>query len=125
MTDLTTSSAFLVCDRIGRVWATRTLCILWSLGIAIFMVNHGHIGVVYAGRLIAGFGIGQTTVVAPVYIAEIAPASVRGACTCFFTGAVYLGVVIAYVTNYGTSRDMPNSVGRWVRPHQLSFQDRD
>lgn len=78
------------------------------------MANNGHIGAVYAGRLIAGFGIGQTTVVAPVYIAEIAPASVRGVCTCFFTGAVYLGVVIAYVTNYGTSKDMPNSIGRWV-----------
>lgn len=111
---LTSHSAFLICDRIGRVWATRVLCILWSIGIAIFMANKGHLGAVYAGRLIAGLGIGQTTVVAPVYIAEIAPASVRGACTCFFTGAVYVGVIIAYVANYGTSRSMPNSMGRWV-----------
>ncbi|CAG9989211.1 unnamed protein product [Clonostachys byssicola] len=108
--------AFLICDRIGRVWATRVLCILWSVGIAIFMGNKGHLGAVYAGRLIAGLGIGQTTVVAPVYIAEIAPASVRGACTCFFTGAVYIGVIIAYVANYGTSRSMPNSIGRWLLP---------
>jgi MFS family permease len=78
------------------------------------MANKGHLGAVYAGRLIAGLGIGQTTVVAPVYIAEIAPSSVRGACTCFFTGAVYIGVIIAYVANYGTSRSMPNSIGRWV-----------
>lgn len=87
---------------------------LWALGIVIFMTNKGHLGAVYAGRFIAGLGVGQTTVVAPVYIAEIAPASVRGLCTCFFTGAVYLGVVIAYVANYGTSRDLPNSIGRWV-----------
>lgn len=64
-------SAFLVCDRIGRIWATRQLCVLWIVGIAIFMGNHGSLGAVYAGRFIAGLGVGQTVVVAPVYLAEI------------------------------------------------------
>ena len=63
--------AFLVCDRVGRLWATRQLCILWIIGIAIFMGNGGKLGAVYAGRLIAGLGVGQTVVVAPVYLAEI------------------------------------------------------
>lgn len=65
------NSAFLVCDRIGRIWATRQLCILWIVGIAIFMGNGGSLGAVYAGRFIAGLGVGQTVVVAPVYLAEI------------------------------------------------------
>lgn len=64
-------SAFIVCDRIGRIWATRQLCLLWILGIAIFMGNNGSLGAVYAGRFIAGLGVGQTVVVAPVYLAEI------------------------------------------------------
>lgn len=64
-------SAFLVCDRIGRIWATRQLCILWIIGIAIFMGNGGSLGAVYAGRFIAGLGVGQTVVVGPVYLAEI------------------------------------------------------
>lgn len=68
---LTLHSAFLVCDRIGRIWATRQLCLLWILGIAIFMGNNGSLGAVYAGRFIAGLGVGQTVVVAPVYLAEI------------------------------------------------------
>ena len=61
----------MVCDRIGRIWATRQLCILWIVGIAIFMGNGGSLGAVYAGRFIAGLGIGQTVVVGPVYLAEI------------------------------------------------------
>jgi MFS family permease len=61
----------LVCDRIGRIWATRQLCLLWIVGIAIFMGNGGSLGAVYAGRFIAGLGVGQTVVVAPVYLAEI------------------------------------------------------
>lgn len=108
--------AFLVCDRIGRLWATRQLCLLWILGIAIFMGNNGNLGAVYAGRFIAGLGVGQTTVVAPVYLAEISPASVRGLATCFFTGAVYLGTVLAYFANYGCALNLNDGYARWVSP---------
>lgn len=125
--------AFLVCDRIGRLWATRQLCVLWIVGIAIFMGNNGNLGAVYAGRFIAGLGVGQTVVVAPVYLAEIvspsrrtgsstvsltiqAPASIRGLCTCVFTGFVYLGIVLAYFANYGCQIHMSDHTHkRWVR----------
>lgn len=91
-THLTCScSAFIVCDKLGRIWATRQLCVLWLIGIAIFMGNNGNMGAVYAGRFIAGIGIGETVVVGPVYLSEISPAPIRGLCTCAFTGAVYLG----------------------------------
>lgn len=44
--------AFVLCDRIGRLWATRQLCLLWILGIVIFLTNDGRLGQVYAGRFI-------------------------------------------------------------------------
>lgn len=44
--------AFILCDRIGRLWATRQLCLLWILGIVIFLTNNGRLGQVYAGRFI-------------------------------------------------------------------------
>ncbi|KAL2869097.1 putative MFS quinate transporter [Aspergillus lucknowensis] len=112
--------AFLVCDRVGRLWATRELCILWILGIAIFMGHGGSLGAVYAGRFIAGLGVGQTVVVGPVYLAEIAPAAVRGLCTCVFTGFVYLGIVLAYFANYGCEVHMgDNAHNRWEVPTSL------
>jgi sugar porter (SP) family MFS transporter len=107
----------LICDKIGRIWATRQLCIVWVIGIAIFMANSGSLGAIYAGRFIAGLGIGQTAVVGPVYLAEIAPAAVRGLCTCVFSGFVYLGIVLAYFANYGCSLHMnPESKARWLVP---------
>ncbi|RAL00849.1 putative MFS quinate transporter [Aspergillus ibericus CBS 121593] len=114
--------AFLVCDRIGRLWATRQLCLLWILGIGIFMGvgSNGSLGAVYAGRFVAGLGVGQTVVVGPVYLAEIAPASVRGLCTCVFTGFVYLGIVLAYFTNYGCQVNMgEHTHKRWEVPTSL------
>ncbi|KAF7519366.1 hypothetical protein G7054_g13118 [Neopestalotiopsis clavispora] len=112
--------AFLICDRIGRIWATRELCLVWIVGIAIFLGNNGSLGAVYAGRFIAGLGVGQTPVVGPVYIAEIAPASVRGLCTCIFTGFVYLGIVLAYFANYGAQINLGDvSHVRWMAPTSL------
>lgn len=56
----------------------------------------------------------------PIYIAEVAPASIRGLCTCFFTGAVYIGIVLAYFTNYGASIHIsPNSHNQWLVPTSL------
>ncbi|THW70504.1 putative quinate permease [Aureobasidium pullulans] len=104
--------AFVLADRIGRLWATRQLCLVWMLGIVIFMtstVGGGRLGQVYAGRFIAGLGIGQTTVIAPVYISEIAPKSVRGLCTCVFSGSVYIGIMLAYFASWGSSLHIPKT----------------
>ncbi|KAL2214553.1 general substrate transporter [Sarocladium strictum] len=114
--------AFVICDRLGRIWAVRQLCVLWALGIAIFMIggSSGNLGAVYAGRLIAGLGVGQTPVIGPVYLGEIAPAAIRGLCTCCFTGAVYLGIVLAYFANYGAHIHISdNSYNQWLVPSSL------
>ncbi len=90
--------AFWITDRIGRLWATRQLSALWIIGIAIFLCSatNGSLGMLYAGRFIAGDGIGQTTVVAPTYLAEISPRFTRGLYVGMFSGSVYLGIMLAY-----------------------------
>lgn len=91
----------------------------WALGIAIFMGCRGSLSAVYAGRFIAGFGIGQTPVVGPIYLAEISPSSVRGLCTCIFTGMVYFGVNLAYWSNFGASKTWTVEPQRWLVPTSL------
>jgi sugar porter (SP) family MFS transporter len=56
----------------------------------------------------------------PIYVAEIAPASIRGLCTCFFTGAVYLGILLAYFANYGCQLHISDdSANQWLVPTSL------
>lgn len=44
-----------------------------------------------------------------------APASIRGLCTCIFTGFVYIGIVLAYFANYGAEINLGDtSAIRWV-----------
>lgn len=52
-----------------------------------------------AARLIGGLGIGISTVVAPLYIAEIAPPAQRGRLAGMFQFNIVLGIVIAYASN--------------------------
>lgn len=109
------SSAFLITDKIGRLWATRQLCLIWIAGIIIFITSNGRIGQVYAGRFIAGLGIGQTAVVAPTYLAEISPRAIRGLCICAFSGSVYLGIMLSYFASWGSALHISShSQNQWV-----------
>ncbi|KAJ9604985.1 hypothetical protein H2200_010374 [Cladophialophora chaetospira] len=112
--------AFVLADRIGRLWATRQLCMLWILGVVLFMTNGGRMGHVYAGRFIMGLGIGQTTVIAPVYISEIAPRGVRGLCTLVFSGSVYIGIMLAYFASWGSSLHINKATSNsWLVPTSI------
>lgn len=84
------------------------------------MTNNGRLGQVYAGRFIADIGIGETAVIAPVYISEIAPKSIRGLCTYVFAANVYLGIMLAYFTIYGASLHISTlSNSQWLVPTSL------
>ncbi|RJE18878.1 MFS quinate transporter, partial [Aspergillus sclerotialis] len=112
--------AFLLCDRIGRVRSLQALSLLWAIGFVIVVTSFGNIGQILAGRLIAGLGIGMTTVVGPTYLAEVAPKTVRGMLTNFFAGAVYLGVMVAYFANWGCSENISDySRSQWVIPQSI------
>ncbi|EWG55361.1 hypothetical protein FVEG_13371 [Fusarium verticillioides 7600] len=109
--------AFFLCDKIGRVRSLQFLCMLWLVGFIIVITSHGSVGQVLAGRFIAGLGIGMTVVVGPTYLAETAPRAVRGMLTNIFAGSVYLGVMVAYFSNWGASINMPDSSRyQWVAP---------
>jgi SP family arabinose:H+ symporter-like MFS transporter len=51
-------------------------------------------------RFVAGLGIGGSSVIGPMYIAEIAPARWRGRLVGFFQFNVVTGILLAYFSNY-------------------------
>ena len=50
-------------------------------------------------RFVGGIGIGVSTVAAPLYISEIAPAAQRGRLAAMFQFNIVLGIVIAFLSN--------------------------
>lgn len=65
-------------------------------------------------RFIGGLGIGCSSVLGPVYIAEIAPANWRGRLVGLFQVNIVIGILLAYFSNYfiGTL-DLGLSEWRW------------
>ncbi|PRQ23049.1 putative major facilitator, sugar transporter, major facilitator superfamily [Rosa chinensis] len=56
------------------------------------------------GRLSLGVGVGFANQAVPVYLAEMAPAKFRGALNIGFTIACTIGILVANLVNYGTSK---------------------
>jgi sugar porter (SP) family MFS transporter len=55
-------------------------------------------------RFLVGLAIGGSSVLAPVYIAEIAPASRRGALVGLFQFNIVFGILLAYCSNFAVTR---------------------
>ena len=51
-------------------------------------------------RMIGGFGVGASLIIAPMYIAEISPPALRGRLVSFNQLNIVLGISVAFFTNY-------------------------
>ncbi len=66
-----------------------------------------------AARFIGGIGIGVSTVAAPLYISEIAPAAHRGRLAGMFQFNIVFGIIVAFVSNRLLS-GMGENAWRWM-----------
>lgn len=108
-------------DRLGRINALREVCAIWVVAVAI-QILASSVGQLYAGRLLEGLAIGQTTTIGPTYMSEVAPRQIRGTCGCIFAGAVYLGIMLGYFANYGTALHVSAaSRAQWAVPTALKL----
>ena len=64
-------------------------------------------------RFLGGLGIGASTIAAPAYISEIAPAKDRGRLVGFYQFMIVFGILIAFLSNYLLEGIGPND-WRWM-----------
>jgi SP family arabinose:H+ symporter-like MFS transporter len=86
-------------DRYGRRDSLRVLAIL-------YLISALGCGIAWSWpsllvfRFIGGLGIGGSSVLGPMYIAEIAPARLRGRLVGLFQFNIVAGILLAYFSNY-------------------------
>jgi len=85
-------------DRYGRVRTMQVAAILLAAG-AIGAGLSGSVAWLMAWRVVAGIGVGVASVVAPAYIAEISPASIRGRLGSMQQLAIVLGIFVALLSD--------------------------
>jgi sugar porter (SP) family MFS transporter len=86
-------------DLYGRRASLRITAILYlisALGCAFAFNWYSFV----LARFIGGLGIGASSVLGPMYIAEIAPARLRGRLVGFFQFNIVFGILAAYLSNY-------------------------
>ncbi|XVF01572.1 hypothetical protein REPUB_Repub04eG0100600 [Reevesia pubescens] len=94
----------------GRVTTTTGRKGSLIIGGFIFMIGTAlnacalNVGMLIAGRLLLGFGVGFTNQAAPVYLSEMAPPKWRGTLSTGFQFFLTLGVIIASLINYAVVR---------------------
>ncbi|MDE5418102.1 sugar porter family MFS transporter [Labilibaculum sp. DW002] len=65
-------------------------------------------------RFIGGIGVGASSVIGPMYIAEIAPAHLRGRLVGMFQLNVVSGILLAFFSNYLISSIVETESWRWM-----------
>lgn len=102
-----------VASRLGRRTGLIISSLVFTLGTILQVINTHTLGTFYAGRVIAGVGIGAATVLIPMYAAEMSPKEVRGRLGACFQWFFACGVMVAYWVTYAVSKDQPSATKQW------------
>ena len=94
-------------DFLGRRTTIIIGCLTYIAGVVVqtaTTVNNTHqaLGLIVAGRLIAGFGVGHVSSTIIVYMSEICPRKVRGALVSGYQFCITIGILLASVVVYAT-----------------------
>jgi MFS transporter, SP family, xylose:H+ symportor len=124
-----TSSALLGCiiggalaglasRRLGRKLAMIVSALLFLTG-AIGTALPNQLIVFVLFRIVGGIGVGMASMLSPMYIAEIAPAAIRGKLVSWNQFAIIFGMLVVYFVNYSIAlrgnETWLNTVGwRWM-----------
>lgn len=86
-------------DRYGRKRILMFTAVLFTVS-AISTALAYNISSFLVARIVGGFGVGMAILIAPMYIAEIAPRNLRGTLVTFNQLNIVLGISAAYFSNY-------------------------
>ena len=94
-------------DWFGRRTTIIMGCFVFIVGV-ILQTASTALGLLVAGRLIAGFGVGFVSAIIILYMSEISPRKVRGAIVSGYQFCITIGILLASCVDYAT-QDRPDT----------------
>ncbi|KAL4782318.1 general substrate transporter [Aspergillus varians] len=92
-----------VADHLGRRYALMIASLVWIIGAAI-QCSAQNVAHLVAGRVISGLAVGVTSSQVCVYLAELAPARIRGRIVGIQQWAIEWGILIMYLISWGCGK---------------------
>lgn len=116
-------SAYASAFYFGRKKSLWVYATVFILGAGLMLGANGQrgLGLIYAGRVLAGFGVGGASMVVPIYIAELAPPAVRGRLVGLYELGWQIGGLVGFWINYGLTETMAPSHKQWIIPFAVQL----
>lgn len=113
-------STFIIGDYLGRR-GTIIVGSIWMIAGAIIQAASSEVGVMIAGRIICGVGMGTINATVPILQAESSPALSRGKLVAVDLTVLNVGIVLSYWIDYGFnySSNLSNKAVAWRVPIAL------
>jgi MFS family permease len=85
----------------GRTSGLALYSAIFMLGSGLMLGANGErgLGLIYAGRVLAGIGVGGASNLAPIYISEISAPAIRGRLVCMFELGWQIGGLVGFWIN--------------------------
>lgn len=100
-------------DKIGRKNTLILIGMLYTISaLGSAMVSNPWAFAIF--RFIGGLGVGASTIAAPAYISEIAPANRRGSLTALYQLNIVFGILVAFVSNFLIAKFVSFDTWRWM-----------
>jgi len=99
-------------DRFGRKWVLVLAAAFYVVSAVLAAIPHTVPGLV-AARFMGGLAVGVSSMIAPVYIAELAPARIRGQLVTLNQMAIVTGILLANVVSWALV-DIGENNWRWM-----------
>ncbi|KAI8888647.1 general substrate transporter [Backusella circina FSU 941] len=111
-------TAYIAADRIGRKKALVINTIIYLIGCGL-QAGSRNVSMMLVGRFIGGWGTGASTMIAPMYIAEICALEIRGRMGALWQLNFVVGAGIIYWINYAFKIHLPEGELQWRLPLAL------
>ncbi|KAL7793208.1 general substrate transporter [Trichoderma ceciliae] len=105
--------ALAITDRLGRLRTWRIFMTIWMSGFLITTFASGILGLLLFSRLLSGLGAGGLTVVAPLYLTEIARSKSRGMVVSIYMVLLLSFLMFGFFISYGARKSLPPSRGQY------------
>lgn len=99
-------------DRFGRKIILLLAAAIFALS-SIATALPASLGQFIAARIVAGVGIGIASMLAPLYIAEVSPAAIRGRLVSMNQLAIVLGILVSYLVGWAMA-GLGDESWRWM-----------
>jgi len=99
-------------DRYGRRYVLLWIAMLFALT-SVATAFAWDFTSFLAARFVGGLAVGAVSLVSPMYVAEVAPAPVRGRLGALYQMSIVTGILVSYFINYGLHDIGPDN-WRWM-----------